>query len=268
MSTDQSTITAYNQNAYAYSGRMRSGKNYAHTFIEKPAMSSLLDEIASSTDFSSLKILLLGCGSGEEIDLLREKGALDENIIGIDISSELIKIAQTSYPEVSFFVQDMEDLLLFGNEEFDLVYSSLALHYIEDWTKVLREINRVLKSSGNFIFSTHHPIKWSATTLRTETYEDKVIGIRKFKDEKKEPEIFGTYLTKSQGEANWFNGKMKIKFFNRSIGEMFSSLKNANFQIKNLLEPKVSDQVKELDFNFWKKHKEIPSFVIFNAQKI
>src|SRR5688572_3548966 len=146
MSTDPKTIASYNQNAHAWAGKVRSGKNYAHVFIEKPAMAKLLENVG---DLQSKKVLLIGCGSGEEVELLRTKGAKDENIIGTDISEKLIGIAKMTYPKVDFRIMDMESLA-FENESFDLVYSSLALHYLEDWTKVLSEVFRVIKKSGQF----------------------------------------------------------------------------------------------------------------------
>ena len=38
-----------------------------------------------------------------------------------------------------------------------------VMHYIEDWTTTLNEVNRVLKHTGEFIISIHHPVmdwKW------------------------------------------------------------------------------------------------------------
>lgn len=51
--------------------------------------------------------------------------------------------------------------LTFDSESFDFVYSSLALHYSDDWDNLLIGINRVLKPRGTLLFSTHNPEYWS-----------------------------------------------------------------------------------------------------------
>lgn len=263
--TSKSTINSYDQFAHAYSGRMRSGKNFAHLFIEKPEMSRQLDFI---TDLSSAKVLALGCGSGEEIELLRSKGIKDENIIGIDISSKLIEIAKQTYPEIDFRVGNMEDLSAFSSSSFDLVYSSLAMHYLELWDKVLGEISRVLKKDGQFIFSTHHPIFWGNESVEFNGDNLNLIGFSKNREDRNKVEIFGNYLTKVKREARWFEGKMRIEFFNRSISEMFTSLSSAGFHVIDFTEPKVLDEAKEKDIKLWKVNREIPMFCVWRVGKL
>jgi ubiquinone/menaquinone biosynthesis C-methylase UbiE len=260
MATDPLTIKSYNDHAHLWAGKMRSGKNYAHLFIEKPAMEKLLPNLQGK------KILALGCGSGEEIELLRSKGAEDKNIIGIDISEKLIQIAKETYVDVDFQAMDMEKLS-FENESFDLVYSSLALHYIDDWMQVLSEVYRVIKKSGQFVFSTHHPISWAAESISTSSDFIKGIGYKTSTQNRDEIKLIGTYLSKSSKETKWFNGQMKIKYFNKSLSEMFKEIQYAGFQITRFEEPRVLDEAKEKDFKFWKLHSEIPMFIVWDCKK-
>lgn len=46
-----------------------------------------------------------------------------------------------------------EEDLPFANDTFDLVFSNLSLHWVNDLPKCLREIRRVLKNDGVFIAS-------------------------------------------------------------------------------------------------------------------
>jgi ubiquinone/menaquinone biosynthesis C-methylase UbiE len=263
MSTDSKTIESYNKNAHLWVGKMRSGKNYAHRFIEKPAMSDLINSISN---LSAKKILALGCGSGEEIELLLQKGARPENIIGIDISEKLIEFAENLYPEVELHVMDAENLD-FADESFDIVYSSLVLHYLEDWGKALSEIHRVLKKGGEFIFSVHHPLIWSVGDIYGEGFVDKVIGYRKNLENRDEVLLHGTYLTPTNAEGSWFNGALKFKYFNKSISQMFDYIKNNGFIIQNLKEPRILDEAKHYDKKLWLVHKEIPMFLIWKCTK-
>lgn len=77
-----------------------------------------------------------------------------------DLSDELITIAKKSYPECEFQVMDMQKLD-FSEDTFDFVYSSLAIHYVEDWNKVFKEVYRVLKPNSCFLFSCGHPVRFA-----------------------------------------------------------------------------------------------------------
>jgi SAM-dependent methyltransferase len=52
---------------------------------------------------------------------------------------------------------DLRMPLPFEDAAFDLVFSSLTLHYVRDWVPLLREFSRVLRPGGAFVASTHHP---------------------------------------------------------------------------------------------------------------
>ena len=44
-------------------------------------------------------------------------------------------------------------------ESVDLVFSSLALHFVREWEPLLREFRRVTRPGGSLVFSTHHPCR-------------------------------------------------------------------------------------------------------------
>jgi SAM-dependent methyltransferase len=46
---------------------------------------------------------------------------------------------------------------------FDLAYSSLALHYVEDVARLFRTVHQALSPGGHFVFSTEHPIYMAPT---------------------------------------------------------------------------------------------------------
>jgi ubiquinone/menaquinone biosynthesis C-methylase UbiE len=109
--------------------------------------------------------LSLGSGSGEDSNHLKKMGA--EQSHGIDISEELIKIARVTYPDCQFSCMDMEKLS-FPDANYDFVYSSLALHYIENWTQLFQEIFRILKPNSYFLFSFQHPIRSAMSETRND----------------------------------------------------------------------------------------------------
>jgi len=98
------------------------------------------------------KVLDLGCGNGRFLPAIRERGG---RYFGIDNSTELIKIAQSRYPNENFQVADALDLP-FANNFFDQVYCIAVLHHIPSKDlrlKALKQIKKVLKPGGNLILT-------------------------------------------------------------------------------------------------------------------
>lgn len=58
---------SYNEKANEWAERLRTGKNIAHEYLEKPAMYEKLPGLKSK------RVLCVGCGSGEECDYLSKK---------------------------------------------------------------------------------------------------------------------------------------------------------------------------------------------------
>lgn len=106
-------------------------------------------------DLEDKVILDLGCGTGRFSFLFEEYNP--KQIIGIDISEEMIKIgkdiADKKGSKVHFIQNDIENLSEIETDSIDFVFSSTVLHYIEDLSGVMKEINRVLVPGGTCILS-------------------------------------------------------------------------------------------------------------------
>jgi ubiquinone/menaquinone biosynthesis C-methylase UbiE len=128
-------------------------ENLRHKYLEKPAMERELPD-----SLTGKRVLCVGVGSGEELRMLLARSP--KKIVAIDISGNLLALAQERFPEVEFQVMDMM-ALSFPPESFDMVYSSLAFHYAHDWDTLLLGIRNVLTPKGALLFSTHHPGYWA-----------------------------------------------------------------------------------------------------------
>lgn len=100
------------------------------------------------------KILDLGCGTATLTILLKEKFPIAE-VIGIDIDPEILKIAEDKVKKLGLnllleLCSSTE--LIFSNESFDRVLSSMAIHHLnqEQKIKTFKEVLRVLKPQGEF----------------------------------------------------------------------------------------------------------------------
>ncbi len=255
MSTDKNTIDSYSNYAEKWAKHMRSGKNIAHEYLEKPAM------YAELPDLFGKKVLCLGCGTGEECEHLNSLGA---ETVGIDISKGLIDYAKKSFPNIEFHVMNMEQVT-FKDESFDYVYSSLVMHYVDSWSKVLSEMHRILKPGGTFLFSTHHPATWGAKRTRTKDSRTSLLGYKKDK-KANTSEVIGDYLNTRKIKDIWF-GDFDVTYYHRSLEAIFKDVTSSDFLLSQFLEPKAIESVKEVDSVFGDIHDKIPLFMIFELKK-
>src|SRR5205823_2907053 len=133
-----------------YSRMRRSVEGLAGA-AEWPAMRALLPDLRGQ------RVLDLGCGFGGFCRWAREQGAAE--VVGIDSSEKMLARARNATADIgiSYIQADMEQLDL-PEASFGLVYSSLALHYIEDFSNLMAKVHRALLPGGCLVFSIEHPI--------------------------------------------------------------------------------------------------------------
>ncbi len=114
-------------------------------------------------DVAGRRVLDLGCGGGQLAFHLAERGAA--SVFAIDASERMLEVASTkwSHPNVTYRQQTMEEAS-FPGDAFDLVVSSLAFHYVRDYTELLGRLSDWLRPGGLLVFSTEHPIYAARST--------------------------------------------------------------------------------------------------------
>lgn len=133
-----------------YSGLPRSVDGLAAA-PEWPALRALLPGM------TGLRVVDLGCGFGWFCRFAREAGAA--RVLGLDISERMLTRArgETRDNGITYERADLEHLDL-PQAVFDLAYSSLALHYVEDLGRLFATVHRALVPGARFVFSIEHPI--------------------------------------------------------------------------------------------------------------
>lgn len=249
----------YDKYAKERQERLLNGMMPSHRFVEKPMMKSMMPNLKNK------KILMLGCGTGEECNLLEMFGADRKNLVGMDLSKEFIRIAKKTHPDVEFIVGDMNSLS-FKENTFDFVYSSLAIHYSSTPDKTYKEVYRVLKKDGLFLFSVGHPIRWSSAHKEIDGKMYRIIGCSK---DDNESEVLGNYNTFKEYTHSFFSWdvKEKLSFYVGSPSFHFKLLRRANFEILDFTESSAIEETKAEDINYYQKNKELPQFMAFLAIK-
>lgn len=95
-----------------------------------------------------------GCGPGHTTKFLYENGLVD--IIGIDISSEMVKTAKRIFPQIKFECGNLLNLSYKENSFTSAIAFYSIVHFSYDQVKIaFQEVNKVLKNKGQFLLAFH-----------------------------------------------------------------------------------------------------------------
>ena len=97
---------------------------------------------------SAKSVLDVGCAAGGSFDFCREAKS-DIKYTGIDISKELINIANKLHPKGFFYVYDGHKIT-FKEKKFDLVFSIGVLHHLHHWRGMIKQMVKYSSSSTIF----------------------------------------------------------------------------------------------------------------------
>lgn len=220
--------------------------------IEVPALIKIIGKVKNKT------ILDMGCGFGDHAQKLSKQKY--KKLVGFDISKKLIKFAnEQRIPNSTFYVGDMSKRLKQENSSFDIVYSALAIHYIKNINKLFREVNRVLKKNGVFVFSTGHPI----FNLMNQTNE-RIIGVKKLLNSKKN--ILGNYFDESQ-KLNYLGSLGKVELINFTYESLIKAGIKNGFELIDYKDAKPNKSSKKYDADEYKLTTTLPTFILFKFKK-
>ena len=197
------------------------------------------------------KILELGCGGAQCGIAMAKQGA---KVTGIDISEKQLKfaknLAKKNNVNITFYKGDIINLKKVKSNSYDIVFSAWALQYVSNLIKCFKEVNRILRKEGMFVFSFGHRLH--------EIMDPKTKKIIKSYFDT------GKYTKKEKGHL--------FVMYTRKIDEVFNSLIKADFIVERIIEP---DSRKNYPYDPWKSlwnynkmKKLIPLTIIFKARKL
>lgn len=226
--------------------KLRDNPYSANAVEEKPALFSL------APDLSGKAVLDLGCGYGENCAEFKTRGAA--TVLGVDISEKMLAVAREEHPDIEFVRADMSDLS-FLKGSYDVVFSSLALHYIEDFAALAKDVYEHLNLGGYFIFSQEHPLT-TAPIAGASWSRDEAGNMLHYN--------LTDYARLGKRSTRWIVDG--VEKYHRTFSEIVNSLVDAGFAIEKMLEPIPTEETIERDPS-WEKHLHKPNFLLIRAAK-
>ncbi|QFF99115.1 class I SAM-dependent methyltransferase [Psychrobacillus glaciei] len=225
---------SYNQLANDYEHNVDKMSLF-NTEYERPAMIKLLP-----SDIKNKKVLDAGCAAGWYMSQLINLGA---NVIATYISPKMVVATKRRVGEdAKVLCLDLENELPFEDKSFDLIVSSLVLHYIKDWSKPFSEFRRILKPRGTLLFSVHHPF----------------MDIKLSKND----DYFSNELIIDQWERE--GNLIEVPFYRRPLHEIMNETL-AYFTLKKVNEPQPTKEFQMKEPVKYEKLMKNPHFMIVKA---
>lgn len=229
--------------------KLREREANANNLFEIPTLIKILP------DLEGKRILDLGCGSGERcMDYVKQGAA---KVTGIDISEKMLEAArnENADPHITYIKMPMEDIGEL-NETFDVAISSLALHYVEDFSGVVKNVYRLLSDGGIFLFSQEHPL-----STCYEGTED-----RWTRDEtgRKIHANIANYCLEGRKDSTWF--VEGVQRYHRTFSTIVNTLAGQGFKILEMAEPTATEEILKKYPEYYDLYHK-PDFLFVKAEK-
>lgn len=226
-----------------WTSMIRQGSNPFRVYVSDPALFAYLDELTLSGP-----VLDLGCGEGYLVRYLSERG---HQAIGVDLSLALLREAQSAQVKKERFVNADAFHLPFAPASVAQIVSNFLLVELADPAAVIREVGRVLKPGGQFIFEIVHPFCFAdnAGTTRGQKVVD--------------------YFTSQRFEEKFVINQRESPLasirYHHPLTVYSQALTENNFCIASMAEPRPTAET-PTDHPIWEILRE-PWFLIIEAVK-
>ena len=204
-------------------------------------------------DLREKTVLDLGCGFGWHCRYAREQQA--KSVIGVDLSEKTLQKAQekTNDPFITYLKKPIEDIH-FSASQFDVIISSLAIHYVQSFEALYKKLYAYLTPNGSFIFSVEHPL-FTSPNEQDRHYD---------KDGNRLHWAVDHYQTEGIRETSFLTENV-IKY-HRTLSTYINVLIQAGFRVSAVKEPIPSEEMLK---NIPEMRDELrrPMFLIISAEK-
>ena len=199
------------------------------------------------------RVLEIGCGGAQCSIAFAKQGA---KVTGIDISEEQLKFAKAlsekNKVKIKFYQGDIKRLPQINSRSQDIVFSAFALQYVDDLLSCFKEVYRVLKKKGLFVFSLDHPF--------FRTVDSKTLELKE------------SYFKTGKWTKTFSDPSKKFVIYNHTISELYNAVVKTGFLVNRIIEP---DSRKHYSYDPWHNLwdytpellKMVPPTIIFRCVK-
>jgi len=227
---------AYDQLAYDYEHHVDQTR-YFNTEYERPAMMARMPN-----QLQNKHVLDAGCAAGWYTEQFLERGA---DVSAVDLSLEMVRATKRRVGEQATVMKhDLADTLPFADRTFDIIVSSLVLHYIKDWQTVFRDYKRLLKPGGLLIYSVHHPMMDISLSKHAHYFQKEYI------------------VDHWERHGKWID----VPFYRRPM-EMIINDTTTFFKLQHMIEPQPTDIFKKEHPEKYTQLQRRPNFLIIQAKR-
>jgi SAM-dependent methyltransferase len=172
------------------------------------------------------RILELGCGAAAAARWLVAQGA---SVVAADLSVGMLghaRAAATRTGVAPALVQCDAMALPFGSEMFDIAFTAFgAVPFVDDSARVMREVFRILRPGGRWVFSATHPMRW---IFLDDPGPDGLVAVQSYFDR-------APYVEFDSG------GEPVYVEHHRTLGDRIRELVAAGFVVRDVVEPEWPD---------------------------
>ena len=207
-----------------------------NAYYERPGLIELLPDVEGK------KVLDAGCAAGWFTDWLVKHGA---DVTAVDFSPNMVEMTKKRVGDKADVIQaDLNEPLDFLEDaSLDIIISSLTLHYLKDWDRVMKEFNRILIEDGKLVFSVHHPFMDYSYFDVDDYFEIKLL------------------------QDKWAEPEVEVEFYRRPLSEIIGPVTENGFVVEKLTEPMPTEKFKKELPEAYERLTKKPQFLFVRAKK-
>ena len=229
---------------------LRSDEINFNEVIESPIITAMLP------DMKGKKVLDIGCGMGQHAIQYSKAGAL--SVLGTDISEKMLGFAMENnaadnitYKRLAF--EDIAQL----DEKFDIVTSSLAFDYSQDFEGLMKDVYALINDGGYLVFSMSHPISTAYDGVY-DRYTRTADGVRLYAN-------LHNYGIEGVRHFKWVVDDYEV--YHRKVSTLINAIAKAGFIIEECQESKVPEEILAEHRDKFGGVIHQPDFIFFRCRK-
>lgn len=121
------------------------------TYAQEDRSAGLLGRVVSEFVDAGTVVLDVGCGTGLHFEALQRRGL---QVVGVDVSMDQLRLASSRSPRV---VQASGAQLPFASGSLEVAVSTFIHTDVDDFAAITREVARLLRTGGRFVYIGTHP---------------------------------------------------------------------------------------------------------------